>query len=185
MNLPQGNLVRSRAVSDPGKPLETALADRLDGYLVLESQSSLLLDEEVAGVVTPADGVSILAYEERGAARVAAALSALTDPGPFRAKLYAVDGAAIERVHGRDDGRLAMTPGAPAERLADDPALAEQTRERAPDNRLDASEDHDAVASFLAGEERIGAIRKRAREEAVTHAEEWGLTDQLADDPAT
>lgn len=183
MNLPRGDLVRSRVVDDPGGPLGTALADRLDGYLVLEPQGSLLLDEEVAGVLTLADGVPVLAYEERGDAGGRAALSTLAGPGPFRAELYAVDADAIERVHGRDDGRLAVTPGAPAERLADDPALAERTRERAPDDRLDANEDPDAVTAFLADEERIETIRERAREEAEARAEEWGLTDQLADDP--
>lgn len=182
MNLPRGEVVRSRVVDDPGGPLGTALDRGLDGYLVFEPQGSILLDEEVAGVVTVADGVPVLAYEERGDHGGRSALDALAGPGPFRAELYAV-GAAIERVHDRDDGRLAVTPGAPAERLADDPALAERTRERAPDDRLDANEDPDAVESFLADEERIEAIRERARAEAQARAEEWGLTDQLAAPP--
>lgn len=184
MNLPRGEVVRSRVVDDPGEPLATALDRALDGYLVLEPQGSLLLDEEVGGVVTVADGVPVLAYEERGDHGGRAALDAIAAPGPFRAELYAV-GAAIERVHDRDDGRLAVTPGAPAERLAADPDLADLTRERAPDDRLDANEDPDAVEAFLADEERIEAIRERARAEAEARAEEWGLTDQLAEDPPT
>ena len=183
MNLPRGELARSRVVDDPGEPLATALDRGLDGYLVLEPQGSLLLDEEVAGVLTVADGVPVLAYEERGDHGGRRALDALAGPGPFRAELYAVDEGAIGRVHGRDDGRLAVTPGAPAERLADDPTLAARTRERAPDDRLDANEDPDAVESFLADEERIEAIRERARAEAEARAEEWGLTDQLAGPP--
>jgi hypothetical protein len=181
VNLTRGELVRSRVVDDAGEPLATALDRGLDGYLVLEPQGSLLLDEEVAGVVTVADGVPVLAYERHGDHGGRAALDAVAGPGPFRAELYAVE--AVERVHDRDDGRLAVTPGAPAERLADDPALAERARERAPDGRLDANEDPDAVEAFLADEERIAAIRERARAEAEARAAEWGLTDQLAEPP--
>ncbi len=182
MNLPRGGVVRSRVIDDPGEPLGTTLDRGLDGYLVLEPQGSLLLDEKVAGVLTVADGVRVLAYERRGDHGGRAALDALVGPGPFRAELYAV-GAAIGRVHDRDDGCLAVTPGVPAERHPDDPALAAQTRERAPYDRLDANDDPGAVESFLVDEERVEAIRERARAETEARAAEWGLTDQLAEPP--
>jgi hypothetical protein len=170
-------------VDDPGAALATALDRSLDGYVVLEPQGALLLDEEVAGVVTVAGGVPVLAYEERDDAGGVAALAAVAGPGPFRAELYAVDPAALAALHDADDGRLAVTPGAPAERLADDPDLAARTRDRAPDDRLDANEDPSAVEAFLTDEERIAAIRDRARAEAEARAEEWGLADQLDDAP--
>lgn len=74
-----------------------------------------------------------------------------------------------------------MPPGMPAERLAGDPALADRTRERAPEGRTgDASaEGTGAVAAFLEDEQRIGRIREEARAEAQRRAREWGLDDQL------
>jgi len=179
VELPRGDLVRSRVVDDPGDPLSTALDRSLDGYLVLRPQRALLLDGDAAGVVTVAEGVPVLAYEERSDAGGRAALERVAGPGPYRADCYRVDRAALAAVHDRDDGRLAVTPGAPADLLAGDPALVERTRERAPAERLDAAEDPDAVAAFLADEDRIEAIRERARAEAEARAAEWGLADQL------
>ncbi len=181
MDLPRGDLVWSRVADDPGDPLRTALDRSLDGYLVFRPQGALLLDSDAAGVVTVADGVPVLAYEERSDAGGRAALERVAGPGPYRADCYRVDGARLAAVHDRDDGGLAVTPGAPADLLAGDPALVERTRECAPAGRLDAAEDPDAVAAFLADEDRIEAIRERARAEAEARAAEWGLTDQLAD----
>jgi hypothetical protein len=70
----------------------------------------------------------------------------------------------------------------PAERLAGDPALADSTRRAAPADRTsaekrDARGDHGAVEAFLDDEEKIAAIRKRARKEARERAAEWGLSD--------
>ncbi len=179
MDLPRGDLVRSRVVGDPGDPLRTALDRSLDGYLVLRPQRALLLDGDATGVVTVAEGVPVLAYEERSDVGGRAALERVAGPGPHRADCYRVDPAALAAVHDRDDGRLAVTPGGPADRLADDPALVERTREHAPVERLDAAGDPDAVAAFLADEDRIEAIRERARAEAEARAAEWGLADQL------
>ncbi|TKX85377.1 hypothetical protein EXE43_13970, partial [Halorubrum sp. SS5] len=59
-------------------------------------------------------------------------------------------------------------------------ALAERTREAAPDERLrDGADEDDAVAAFLADDERIDAIREQARAEARDRAAEWGLDDAL------
>ena len=184
IDLPRGELVRSRVVDDPGVALRSALGRGLWGYLVVEPQGALLLDTDVAGVVTAADGVPVLAYEEAADAGGRAALDRVAGPGPYRVELYRVDRDRLVTVHDRDGGRLAVTPGGPAETLADDASLAADTRDRAPDDRLDANEDPDAVAAFLADEERIEAIQKRAREEAEARAEEWGLADQLEDPDA-
>ena len=175
--------MRSRVVDDPAVPLRAALDRGLDGYLVLEPQDALLLGDEAAAVVTLADGVPVLAYEEGGDAGGRAALDRAAGPGPYRAELYAVDRAALDSLHDAAADDLAVTPGGPADRLADDGELAARTRDRAPDDRLDANADPDAVEAFLADEERVAAIRDRAREEARERAREWGLTDQLADPP--
>lgn len=65
--------------------------------------------------------------------------------------------------------------------LAGDDALAERTCEAAPAERRDASGDHDALAAFLADEERVEAVRREAQAEARARAEEWGLGDHLAE----
>jgi len=72
-----------------------------------------------------------------------------------------------------------------ADRLAGDPDLAERTRTAAPAEwEADAEsggEDGslDAVEAFLDDEEKIAAIRDRAREEARERAEQWGLDREL------
>jgi hypothetical protein len=69
----------------------------------------------------------------------------------------------------------------PAERLAGDPQLAAKTRDRAPDRPTTEpnTSPTSAVEAFLEDEEKIAAIRERARAEAERRAEEWGLDDQL------
>ncbi|MXR43303.1 hypothetical protein GRX01_18435, partial [Halobaculum sp. WSA2] len=51
----------------------------------------------------------------------------------------------------------------------------------APADRRAAGGDHDALAAFLADEERVEAVRREARAEARARADEWGLGDQLAE----
>ncbi|MUW14731.1 hypothetical protein GJ633_08670, partial [Halorubrum sp. CBA1125] len=86
----------------------------------------------------------------------------------------------LETAHEAESLRVA--PGAPATELADDSALAERVRAAAPPERLadDEEEDTDAVAAFLADDDRIEAIRERARDEARDRAAEWGLDGALA-----
>ena len=63
-----------------------------------------------------------------------------------------------------------------------DAGLAARTREAAPDERLgDGADEDDAVAAFLADDDRIDAIREQARSEARDRAAEWGLDDALAE----
>jgi len=176
MKIPRGELIRSRVVDDPGAALATALDRRLTGYVVFEPQDAVLLGDETRGVVTFEDGVPVLAYcteTDRGGAD---ALADVAGPGPYSVELYELDGAALAEAHEADD--LRVSPGLPAERLGADRDLVTRTREAAPDDRL-GNDDTDAVEAFLDDEAQIEAIRERAREEARTRAEEWGLADAL------
>ncbi|WP_435360930.1 hypothetical protein [Haloarchaeobius sp. DFWS5] len=181
MKLPRGDLVQSRVVASPAAALADALNRRLDGYLVLEPQDTLLFegDEDGAGVVTLDAGVPVLAYHlgtDRGGV---AALTTLAGPGPFSADLYAVEPGTLADAHENEE--LRVTPGAPAERLADDATLASRTRDAAPKHRLDAAgeDDVDPLEAFLADTDQIAAIQEQAEAEAARRAEEWGLTDVL------
>jgi hypothetical protein len=179
--IPDGELLRSRVVSDPGQVLEDALDLSLTGYAVLEPQETLLLDGDERGVLTFSDGVPVLAYHtgtDRGGSR---ALADLAVPGPYRVELVSLPTATVAELH--ETPELRVPPAMPAERLAGDPVLATRTRERAPadrptdtDTETTATDDGmDAVAAFLEDEEKIEAIREQAREEARERAEEWDL----------
>lgn len=177
MNLPEGQLVRSRVVEGPGQPLERALDRSLTGYAVLAPQETLLLDGDAQGVITFDDGVPLTVYHtgtERGGAP---ALGDLAVPGPYQCDLYEAELADLAV-----SGDYRVPPGLPADRLAGDPALAARTREAAPPARADEEVPSSAVAAFLADEEKIAAIRAQARAEAERQADEWGLADQLADE---
>lgn len=182
MKIPRGALVRSRVERDPAVALEDALERSLTGYAVFEPQEKLLLDRGTTGVVTFEDGVPVLAYDtetERGGPD---ALAELAVPGPARVELFALPAADLADAH--DTPALQVPPGMPAERLAGDPDLAARTREAAPEARLAETSDADPVEAFLADEAKISAIREQARAEATRRAEEWGFTEQLADERA-
>ena len=186
MRLPDGELLRSRAVDDLGALFEDALDRRLTGYAVLEPQDALLADGDGAGVLTIADGVPVLAYAtatERGGPP---ALADLAVPGPYHVRLVAVPDGGLDAVH--DTPELAVPPGMPAQRLAGDAELADRTRRRAPATRTQsdaqatrapdrAADDPGALEAFLDDEEKIAAIREQAREEARERAREWGFDD--------
>ncbi len=180
LTIPRGTLLRSRVVSDVGTTLARALDRGLTGYATLVPQETLLLSGEARGVLTFADGVPVLAYNTVTDSGGPDALAELAVPGPYRAELYAVDAARLETAH--ETEALRVAPAAAATELADDQALAERTREAAPDHRLRATDgDDDAVASFLADDDRIEAIREQARAEARDRAAEWGLDGALDD----
>lgn len=180
MKIPRGTLVRSRVVGDPGVALAAALDRELTGYAVFEPQDALLFDDETCGVVTFEGGVPVLAYDAAADCGGPDALAELAVPGPYRVELYALDAADLEDAH--DAAELRVPPGMPADRLAGDAALAERTREVAPDDRLTEGDDASSpVEAFLEDEEKIAAIREQAREEARARADEWGLTDHLAE----
>jgi len=179
LELPRGRLVRSRV--GVASALEAAFSRTLTGYARIEPDS-LLADGE-PGVITFVDGVPRAAYCDRGTgaalqrgdSRGVDALAALAGPGPCSVELYELPADALATVH--DSPEFSVPPEAPAEELADDPTLAERTRERAPDDAHEG--DSSALESFLADEERIAAIQEEARAEAEQRAEEWGLDDQL------
>lgn len=174
MNVPTGELLRSRVVADARAPLEDALDRRLTGYAVLTPTT--VLDPGREGVVLTFDaGVPVVAYHVGSDRGGPAALGALDSPGPYRVELYASEAGDLEPVHAVDE--LQVAPGAPAEQVAGAPTLAARTRRAAPDDR--DSTGQDPVEAFLADEERIAAIREQAREEAERRAEEWGFDDAV------
>ena len=179
LTIPRGTLLRSRVVSDVGTTLSRALDRGLTGYATLVPQETLLLSGDARGVLTFDDGVPVLAYNTVTDSGGPDALAELAVPGPYRVELYAVDATGLAAAH--EEGALRVAPDAAATELADDAALAERTRDAAPDERLQAADDEDdAVAAFLADEERIDAIREQARSEARDRAAEWGLDDALS-----
>ncbi|WP_440990704.1 hypothetical protein [Haloarchaeobius baliensis] len=181
MRLPRGDLVRSRTAVAPADTLAWALDADHTGYLVLEPADALLGGDDDACVLTLVDGVPRLAYHtgtERGGS---GALDDAAGAGPYSVDCYAVERPAIEAVPDAD--QLVVSPGAPAERLAGDAALAERACAAAPPGWTDEdAAPADPVEAFLADEERLDAIRDRAREEARRKAREWDLTDALVDD---
>jgi len=204
ITIPQGDLLRSRVVADVGATLASVLDRELTGYATLVPQETLLLAGEARGVITFEDGVPVLAYNTVTDAGGPEALAELAVPGPYRVELYAVSRDGLQTAHTEE--ALQIAPGAAARELADDPALARQTRTAAPADRVgnasasandsadaNANADTDtgattnentgndsAVAAFLNDEERIAAIREQARVEAQARASEWGLEEALA-----
>lgn len=175
--IPEGDLLRSRVVSDAGETLAAALDRELTGYAVFEPQGSLLGGGDDATVLTFEDGVPVLAYDagtDRGGPD---ALAALDAAGPYRVELFELAAADVADAH-RDE-TCRVPPARPADRLTADPELAERTRAAAPDHRR--ADERSSVEEFLADAERIEAIRAEARREAASRAEEWGLADQLDD----
>ncbi len=181
MRLPRGDPVYARVVDGPGAALAEALDRRLTGYGLLEPQDALLFDDGDRGVLTFEDGVPVLAYHAGTDRGGPPALADVAAPGPVRVELFATATAALDRAHAADS--LRVPPGRPAEQLADDPGLADRTRERAPEERLGNAAD--PVAEFLADDDALAAIKDQAREEARERAAEWGLDDQLVDESRT
>lgn len=177
VQIPEGDLIRSRVVSDAGVTLSAALDGELTGYAVVEPQDALLLGDGGSAVLTFEDGVPVVAYDPSADRGGSDALAEFAVAGPYRVEVYELPAPALEPAH-RTEG-LRVPPTEPADRLADDEALVERTREAAPEARLEDETGRSAVAEFLADAERIESIRAEAREEAQARAEEWGLTDQL------
>jgi len=172
-------LTFARVVDDAAAALSLALDRELTGHAVLTPQDALLLDDDGAGVVAFTDGVPTHVHHTETGRGGAAALAALAATGPLRVECYAGEDGAVPRTD-----QTAVAPGTPAERLAGDDALAARTRDAAraagiDDATADADDagDLDAVEAFLADEQKVEAIRDRAREEARERAEEWGFDD--------
>lgn len=171
--IPDGELLRSRVVTDLAAVLEDALDRRLDGYAVVEPRDALLADADDGGIITFEGGVPNLAYHvdsDRGGPPALAAIGA----GPYRLELYALDAADLATAHESDD--LRVPPGMAAERLAGDAALAERTRRVA---GTDHEDGRDALEAFLDDEAAIEKLRENARTEAKARAEQWGFEDAV------
>jgi hypothetical protein len=178
-HIPEGRLCRSRTDADVGETLAGVLDRGLTGYVVFEPQGSILRGGDERAVLTFEDGVPVLAYHAPSDAGGTDALAALSG-GLFHAESYELPAEALAEAHRVE--ALEVPPTAPADRLADDEALAERTREAAPDDRLRDERNASAAAAFLSDPDRIEAIRAEARAEAEERAAEWGLTDQLDGD---
>lgn len=179
--LPPGTLARSRVVDDPAVALERALDRELTGYAVLEPQDALLLDADGEGVVTFDDGVPVSVHHTGTGRGGSNALADLAVPGPYSVELRELPADELPEA----DSDRRVSPGMAADRLAGDPDLAERTRAAAPperrkdDGEEGGDESMDAVEAFLEDDEKIDAIRERAREEARERAEQWGLDEEL------
>lgn len=175
MNLSQGTLRRRRVVTDLATPLDRALETELTGYVRLRSQDELLLDGEGTGVLTFTDGVPVLAYHtgtDRGGTD---ALRDIAVAGPYRVTLYALDDPSLATAH--EEPALRVDPGAPADHLAGDTALAERTRNRGATIglRQESTPDRDPVTAFLDDDDRIADVQAAARREAERRATDWGF----------
>jgi len=169
-------LTFARVVDDAAAALSLALDRELTGHAVLTPQDALLLDDDGEGVVAFTDGVPTHVRHTATGRGGAAALADLATTGPLRVECYAGDDGGVPHTD-----QHAVAPGVPAERLAGDDALAERTRAAAETVETADAEsgdgDLDAVEAFLADEEKVAAIRDRAREEARERAAEWGFDD--------
>jgi len=174
MDIPRGQLLRQRVLEEPSTVLSNALDRELTGYARLEPQETLLLDADGVGVLVFEDGVPVAAYQTGTDTGGPEAIDEVAAGGPYRLELYSLDADVLDRV--TDSEALLVPPALPAKRLCRDEALAERTRERAPEARLGTHEtDANPVTAFLDDEQQIESIRERARTEAVSRAEEWNL----------
>ncbi|WP_232687307.1 hypothetical protein [Halobacterium zhouii] len=181
------DLTFAKVVTEPAEALALVLDRELTGHAVFTPQDALLLGVDGAGVVAFDDGVPTHVRHTDTDRGGAAALADLAVPGPLRVECYADDAGEPSSPSGRTESddtgdvprtdQYAVAPGTPAERLAGDEALADRTRSAAgvAHDGDDESDDLDAVEAFLADEEKVEAIRERAREEAAQRADEWGF----------
>lgn len=180
MNLPDGRLVHSRVVREPGVALRTALDRSLTGYAILAPQESLLLDANTRAVLTFEEGVPALVEEPATDRTGPEALATIAGPGPYSVDLYESPVGSLPDPEAWPE--RTVPPAMPAERLAGDPPLAERTRAAASAAALErrvTPGDVGAVEAFLADEAKIEAIREQARGEVERRAEEWDLADEL------
>ncbi len=173
--IPDGELLRSRVVTALAPALADVLDRRLDGYALVSPRNSLLEDSDETGVITFEAGVPVLAYHSGTDRGGPPALEDIGSP-PYRFELYALDADALELPH--RTAELRVDPGAVAERLADDPDLADRTREVA---GIAHELSEDSVEAFLENEDAIEDIRRSAREEALDRADEWDFADAVGE----
>lgn len=177
MRVSGGTVVQSRVVETLGPLLSDVLDQELTGYVRIEPSDLMLFDQDGRGVLTFAAGVPMAAYHTGTDATGLPALQDIPELGPYHIELYRLAPAELQAVHG--EAALLVPPDRPAERFTRNRSLIERTRSTAPDDRLGGTEDEDALAAFLADEDRIASLRSEARQQATARAEEWGLADQL------
>jgi len=175
MTLPDGDPTFDRVVTALDEPLEAALDRGLSGYAEVVPQAALLLDANGSGILWFEDGVPTHATHTGSGVTGTDVLAELAATGPYRVRLVPLTAEALAS---RPTGAR-LPAGAAAERLAGDDRLAARTRDRAGEGpTTDANEEGlDAVEAFLADDEKIQAIRERARAEAKRKAAEWGFDD--------
>ncbi|SEW08130.1 hypothetical protein [Halobacterium jilantaiense] len=166
----------SRVVEDAAAALGLALDRELTGYAEFTPQDALLLDDGGAGVLAFEAGVPTHVKHSGSGRGGDAALGDLAVPGPLRVECYAGGDPPVPETE-----QFAVAPGTPAERLAGDADLADRTRAAAPADGSQGGESMDAVEAFLEDDEKIDALRERAREEATERASEWGF-EEFAED---
>lgn len=180
IDLPTGDLMFSRVVTDASAALTAALDRRHTGYGVFTPSDALVLDDETHAVVGFRDGIPTYARTDETVG--SSALAAAATPGPLRVTLHACEPPVPP-----DEARIA--PDTPARRLAGDDELATRTVEAAPvdpgrhdgSTVPDAGDDLNAVDAFLADEDAIARIKEQARDEAERRAREWGFDEFTAD----
>ena len=170
MTLPSGQPCFDRVVMAVDEPLAEALDRELTGYGVIVPQAGLLGAGTGKGVIWFDSGIPCSARHTGTGRTGSEALADIAETGPYRVRL--VDTALPETVR----ERASLAPGAPAERVAGDPDLAERTRQAAGGNSTANSDGElDAVEAFLADEDKIEAIQQQAAAEARNRAAEWGF----------
>lgn len=181
MNVPSGNLLQARVVQTPAPLLADALDRELTGYLRIAAGETLLLEGYGRAVITLVDGVPRAAYHTGKDVAGNRAIETIPELGPYHVELYRTDQSVLKPVH--TDTAVQIPPGRPAERLAEDPTLAERTRTAASPDHLEQARhtDEDRLAAFLEDEKHIQQIKQEARQQAQTRAEEWGLTGELTE----
>jgi len=178
-------------------PGDALLLDDSDGEGVLAFEAGVPTLAYHAG--TDAGGAAALEAFDAGPCRVetyacdadalrAAAAETVAVPPGLPAERLAGDPGLVERTRERaPDDRSGDRAPDEAVSGAGPPGIGPDGHERgvsAETGGTDgdgAGDPLDAVEAFLDDEERIGAIRERAREEARRRAVEWGLDDHLDD----
>lgn len=173
--IPDGNLIRSRVVTELSPALEDAFERELDGYARLSPRGALLAPDEDRGIITFENGVPTIVYHAGTDRGGPPALADIGSP-PYQLELYALDVESLELPHRVET--LSVSPGTVAERLANDSELADRIRKRATG---DGRPDPDSVEAFLEDETAVNAIRQSAREDALERADEWGFADAVSE----
>lgn len=169
MSRPDGQARFDRVVMSVAAPLREALDTELVGYGEIVPQAGLLGDEAGHCVLWFDHGLPVRAHHTGTGRTDSEALADIAETGPYRVRL--VELSDPEELRTGD-----LAPTAPAEQVLGDAELASRTRAAADTAEpADPGDELDAVEAFLADEDKIEAIQKRAAMEARQRAAEWDL----------